>query len=494
MFCIQLMNVCRRLPIALSLAAVVAIAWSAAASAKCGDDPGDAVAVAATRAAIESACPCAAASDHGAYVRCARGVVSTAVGTGDLPRSCAGSVKKCVSKSTCGRPGYVTCCRTSASGKTKCRVKRPEKCTAPVGGSCTTGFSSCCDACTTGGCVPSPTATRTPTITPTITQTPTVTDTPTIPAICVPQAPLPTPIAQVPITLAMGSTGCGGVGLMSPAPTAPFSGTVADAGNMTLGNLALGCLYAGSLPGLLLPDGATAQLDVVGLNLLPLSLTLTGSPGSGPQDCTKGAGPGQKCANGSPGIDMMGTCNGDADCGAPTACQPAPNCFFGPPIPVPNGATSACVVSAFRTDLCGQVNLTPPGATFATALASYVYLTLNADSPCPRCESGVCNGGERAGLSCTPVGSQMTSVDCPPTLSTFITTLNVVLPQLTSGTSTMTASDGVFCDGQLITGAMGIHDVRTVTESGTSPALNGTSLNMSLAARSACRRAARSST
>src|SRR5258705_6643043 len=82
--CILLMYVCRRRAVALSLVAVVAIGWSAAASAKCGDAPGDAAAVATTRAAIESACPCAAASDHGAYVRCAKDVVNTAIGTGDL--------------------------------------------------------------------------------------------------------------------------------------------------------------------------------------------------------------------------------------------------------------------------------------------------------------------------------------------------------------------------------------------------------------------------
>lgn len=480
--------VCRRLGVCLGLAAIVLVGWSGAARAKCGDAPGDAAAIAAVRAAIAIQCPCASAVSHGAYVRCAKDVVNAAVGNSTLARNCAGKVKKCATKSTCGRPGYVTCCRTTASGKTKCSVKKDAtKCRAPSGGqSCTTGFTSCCDACTSGGCVPtdtpapSATITPTPSLTRTITATPTVTDTPTIPAICVPMAPLPTPIAQVPITLGLGSTQCGGAQLMNPAPLAPFAGSVADGSNMMLGNLSVGCLYAGGLPGLRLPDGSSAQLDVVGLNLLPLALTLTGSEGSGPSDCTKGSGPGSSCANGALGTDGMGTCNSDSDCGAPTACQPKPNCFFGPPIPVPNGGLSACVISAFRTDLCGQVTLAPPAATFATALSSFVYLTLNEESPCPRCESGVCNSGERAGLSCTPIGTQLTSVDCPPLRNTFVATLNVVVPELTSGTSTLTAADGLFCDGQAVPGAMGIQAVRTVTETGTSPALNGLSLEMNL--------------
>jgi hypothetical protein len=479
--------VCRRLIWCLGMTGLVSLGWSAALQAKCGDAPGDPAAIAAARAAIEAQCPCAGATSRGDYVRCAKGVVNAAVADGTLPRNCAGTVKRCASKSTCGRPTYVTCCRTTASGKTKCSVKKDaSKCRAPSGGqSCTSGFTSCCDACAASGCVPTdtpaPTATPTPSLTRTITATPTVTETPTIPPICVPMAPLPTPIAQVPITLGVGSSQCGGAMLMNPAPLPPFAGSVADGGNMSLGDLSVGCLYAGGLPGLRLPDGSSAQLDVVGFNLLPLALTLTGSEGSGPSDCTKGSGPGFACANGKPGIDGLGTCNSDNDCAAPTACQPRPNCFFGPPIPVPNGGLSACVISAFRTDLCGQVTLVPPAATFATALSSFVYLTLNADSPCPRCESGVCNGGERAGLSCTPIGTQLTSVDCPPERSTFIATLNVVVPELTSGTSTLTAPDGFFCDGQMLPGAMGIQAVRTVSETGTSPALNGLSLEMNLA-------------
>jgi hypothetical protein len=115
----------------------------------------------------------------------------------------------------------------------------------------------------------------------------------------------------------------------------------------------------------------------------------------------------------------MGRCSVDTDCGGEFAAigsgQLKANCYFGPPIPVPNGGLSACVVNTFLTDLYGSVNLLPPQATLTTALSSRVYFNANPASPCPRCEDGVCTGGDRAGQSCTAVGSAHTSLDCPPT-------------------------------------------------------------------------------
>jgi len=82
---------------------------------------------------------------------------------------------------------------------------------------------------------------------------------------------------------------------------------------------------------------------------------------------------------------------------------------------------------------------------------------------------------------CTAVGPAGTSIDCPPTSSTFLAVLNVVVPQLTSGTSSLSAGDGLFCDGQTMPGAIGLADARTVTENGAGPTLSGTSLQMNLA-------------
>jgi len=113
-------------------------------------------AAAAVQAAIDARCDCLGATRHGAYVRCAVGVAKAAVKAGTLPRRCKGAVKSCAARSTCGKPGFVTCCRTTATGATKCSIKRaPAQCKPPRGGTACVGHRpSCCDACATGGCAP----------------------------------------------------------------------------------------------------------------------------------------------------------------------------------------------------------------------------------------------------------------------------------------------------------------------------------------------------
>jgi hypothetical protein len=475
---------------AIGLAVAMVSGARSAVRAECTD----AAASAAVRAEIEAACPCAAATDHRSYVRCAKTVVGAAVAQQMLPSGCASAVRRCVNRSTCGRPaGWVTCCRTTVTGRTVCAVKSSAaKCRAPRGGaSCSTGFASCCDACTAGGCAlpytPTPADTASVTPTGTTTATRTITPTPgpatptaTVPALCQSTLGLPA-LAQVPFTIQPGSSECGGAMLQSPAPAPPLSGFVADASHATIGSLALGCLYPGNFAGLRIPDGSTSKLSVVGINLLPLSLTLAGSDGSGPSDCTRGAGPSSQCANGTGGTDGNGTCTSDADCGQAGACLLKPNCYFGPPIPIPQPIPS-CVVNAFETDLCGQVNLVPPQATFATALSSRIYLSLEPDSPCPRCENGVCNSGERQGNACTPVGVDQTSVDCPPDRVAFVGALNVVIPQLTTATSALSAPDGLFCEGQAMPGALGLAAARQVSETGVAPGASSNALAMNLAA------------
>src|SRR6266705_2788461 len=71
--------------------------------ATCGDQPGDAQAVAATRAQIAQQCDCAGATAHGPYVRCASRVADQAVKAGTISRECADVVVGCASNSTCGR-------------------------------------------------------------------------------------------------------------------------------------------------------------------------------------------------------------------------------------------------------------------------------------------------------------------------------------------------------------------------------------------------------
>ena len=114
----------------------------------------DARAAAAVQAAVDSDCNCRGAKAHGAYVRCAVGVAKAALKAGRLPTTCKRAVKACAARSTCGRPGFVTCCRTHARGATKCSIERSAAaCKPPQGGrACVGQRPSCCDACTSSGC------------------------------------------------------------------------------------------------------------------------------------------------------------------------------------------------------------------------------------------------------------------------------------------------------------------------------------------------------
>ena len=127
----------------------------------CGSMPGDADAVAATRAAAAAACDCAGARNHGSYVSCVSHVARDAVQDGSLRAECKGEVVRCAARSTCGRDGFVTCCRTDAAGTTRCSTKRnADHCRPPKGGTaCVGAASSCCDACSAGGGCPGTTST-----------------------------------------------------------------------------------------------------------------------------------------------------------------------------------------------------------------------------------------------------------------------------------------------------------------------------------------------
>ncbi len=146
-----------------SLAALLMFGLTAiAGQAGAGCDPAtpaDAADIAAARAAVAASCPCDDATSHGEYVRCAAEQASAALQN----PSCLRVVKRCAARSTCGRPGAVTCCRTSASGTVSCAVKHEAaKCRARQGGTaCVGGLASCCDACGPGGCVTTTTTTTT---------------------------------------------------------------------------------------------------------------------------------------------------------------------------------------------------------------------------------------------------------------------------------------------------------------------------------------------
>lgn len=141
----------KRSIVVLSLTLASAMSFASRAQAACDTAGADAADVAAARAAVAANCDCAGAVSHGAYLSCAGGKASATL----VNHGCVGAVKRCAARSTCGRPGFVTCCRTNAKGVTKCSIKKDAtKCKAPQGGSACAGtLSSCCDACQNGGCV-----------------------------------------------------------------------------------------------------------------------------------------------------------------------------------------------------------------------------------------------------------------------------------------------------------------------------------------------------
>src|SRR5262249_53951485 len=242
-----------------------------------------------------------------------------------------------------------------------------------------------------------------------------------------------------------GTSNCGGPGL-SPAPSAPLGGAIfSDTACTTkLSDLGLACLDIGggnavSVPPGPVVDGASTVFDISGANLVA-------SNGPGKTDCTKGAGPGKHCIGPT---NNGASCTNDSGCDVsiPGSCALDANCFFGPPLPIPNGGLSTCVVNVIQTDASGTGDLTTGASSVSLPLFSRTHLTGNNASPCPKCVSGTCNAGPRAGMACTPVGTQLTTLDCPPSPSGLLAPFPVPLGLSTSGSS-KTAADGNFCPGQ----------------------------------------------
>src|SRR5439155_14887067 len=131
--------------------------------ASCGAESEDADQVAAVRATAEGQCDCAGATSHDDYVNCVEMVTEEAVENGSLRPQCTGAVISCESRSTCGVPGSVTCCRTNRNGNTSCSIKSgASACEPPPGGTaCVGSVPSCCDACGPDGTCGAPVTTTT---------------------------------------------------------------------------------------------------------------------------------------------------------------------------------------------------------------------------------------------------------------------------------------------------------------------------------------------
>jgi hypothetical protein len=135
---------------ALAAMAFSLLAFTAQRSyAGCDPTGADMTDVAHAREMVNTNCPCGP-TNHGQYVKCAGEQAKMFL----TNQSCKGVVVKCAAKSTCGKPNFVTCCRTNSMGVTKCSTKsNATHCTPPMGGkACVSTKSSCCDACTSSGC------------------------------------------------------------------------------------------------------------------------------------------------------------------------------------------------------------------------------------------------------------------------------------------------------------------------------------------------------
>src|ERR1051325_10912509 len=118
------------LPALVALLALLVSVPPSRAACDPGTDP-DESDIANARAAVAANCDCAGATNHGTYVSCAVQQADAVL----TNKSCARFVKRCASRSTCGRPGFVTCCRTNSKGVTRCAIKSSTSaCVAPRGG------------------------------------------------------------------------------------------------------------------------------------------------------------------------------------------------------------------------------------------------------------------------------------------------------------------------------------------------------------------------
>lgn len=262
---------------------------------------------------------------------------------------------------------------------------------------------------------------------------------------------------HVTFTSSAGTANCGGRG--TPADP-PLSGAVySDVDQMTsIADLGLACLYIGGGNGNIaasqLPENAQTILDT------PDAQALMASFGTGPRDCTKGPAATKHCLN-----NLAVECTTDDDCFLDGACQPDANCFFGPPVPV-NGFPASCVVNAFASDASGMINLGGPSASLSIQLSSRVFISTLNQTACPQCIGNVCTFGQNAGGACETNNVNMTSLDCPPTDGTYIATLPINLSPLTTGEALLTATDGLFCPGQINPGAFSLPDARAIRQQG----------------------------
>ena len=103
---------------------------------------------------VDESCPCDAAASHGSYLKCVAAVLGQLANQAAIPRPCVGRIIRCAARSTCGKPGAVTCQMPESTCDTAtgtCTNDVSVSCT--VDGDCGTecGIASSADSCLTAG-------------------------------------------------------------------------------------------------------------------------------------------------------------------------------------------------------------------------------------------------------------------------------------------------------------------------------------------------------
>jgi len=147
--------------------------------------------------------------------------------------------------------------------------------------------------------------------------------------------------------------------------------------------------------------------------------------------------------------DVSVVCSDDLDCGGVGGtCQ----CFYGPPTAYNAAGSPACVTMGISGAMSGSLDPVSGDISLTVPLSVRIYLGIAQTQPCPRCEAGVCDGGQRDGLACAVDASDATfgdvSYDCPPSTAQNITgTGTKVTVDYTTGTASLpfaTACDAPF--------------------------------------------------
>ncbi len=405
----------------------------------------------------------------------------------------------------CDPPGSMTCPVSSPAGSfvacnadCTCGSTTSSTSTSSTSSTSTSVTTTTSTSRTTTTGVNSTSSTSSSSVTTTSHSTSTASSTSTTP----PPSTTSTTVAGCPTRLAFtttaGTTSCGGAAL-SPGAAAPFTGAIfsATTGGTKVADLGLSCLYVGGGGNTSTapngnPDGPTTVFGVNACN--GSTLTLVGNAGSGRQDCSLAPFATKHCTR-TPAT----ACTDDTQCGGPGQCNPDARCFFGPPLPVPAGPTSTCLLNVFAADGGGTVDRTAGTSSITIPLSSRVYLTGNnkvctngavgsngfglctsdsncggtvgscqAATACPRCINNTCIGGQNHGhTGCTPVGSKATALECPPQDTQFVGPLGVTLSPLGTGLSVLTSdASGNFCPSQRTAGAFGKSTARRIEETG----------------------------